>query len=84
MTVKQAYKILIEDYYYATDESKEALEVLVCAYDYLYRVDYYNFLENRKRMYKNSKKEDFIISRDEFERKFKVDLTKLEGMKEEG
>jgi hypothetical protein len=35
-------------------------------------------------MHKDSKKEDFINSRDEFERKYKVDLTKLEEMKKEG
>lgn len=83
MTIKQAYKFLIEDYYYATDEGKEALETIIYAYDYLYQVDYYNFLENRKRMYKGSSESDFIQPRDEFERKYKIDLTKLDQMKEE-
>lgn len=83
MNVKQAYKILIEDYYYATDESKEALETIITTYDYLYQVDYYNFLENRKRMCKGSNESDFISSRDEFEKRYKLDLSKLDQMKEE-
>ena len=83
MTIKQAYQILIEDYAYATEESKEALEVLVCAYDYLYKVDYCNFFENRKRINKSSSDDEIIDFRNEFVKKFEVDLTKLDGLNKE-
>lgn len=83
MTIKQAYKFLIEDYYYATDEGKEALETIIYGYDYLYQVDYLHFLSNRQRVFKGSKPSDFVDARDKFEKTYKLDLSKLEQMKED-
>lgn len=83
MTIKQAYKILIEDYAYATEESKEALKVLVMGYDYLFKVTDYNFIENKKRLFKDKKASEIIQAQSDFERKYGIDTSKLSGLYEE-
>ena len=77
MTIQDAYKFLVEDYAYATEESKEALRTIMFAYEHLFNESLANYKRNVRRKNPRLTPEETAKMKEMFMERYKVDITIL-------